>query len=285
MLNKNLIILENLEKYCISSVGKALALSLEPSNNVSTVKESLAETSLALELLLRKGEVPINDFSNIDIYIKNLKSNNTISAKALLDVAKVLKISRNLKEYFYSDTSFDLSRFCLLDNVFGKLYSNDNIESKIFSSIIDEDNIADDASKALYSLRRTRRNFEQGVRNKLSDFIHSSTYSKYLMDSIITIRDDRFVIPVKEEYKDKISGSILDFSASGSTVYIEPSSVYELNNKINNLKAQELIEIEKILKVLSLSLFPIASNLSSNIKLIGKLDFIFANARYSRFIY
>lgn len=99
------------------------------------------------------------------------------------------------------------------------------MEDTIFNSIIDEDTIADDASKALSSLRKNRRKLEQDVRDKLSNFIHSASYSKYLMDSIITIRNDRFVVPVKEEFKEHISGAILDISASGSTVYIEPSAV------------------------------------------------------------
>ena len=102
------------------------------------------------------------------------------------------------------------------------------------------------------------------------------------MDSIVTIRNDRFVIPVKEEYKDNISGAILDISASGATVYIEPSSIFELNNKINGIKAEEAIEIEKILKNLSLSLFPIADNLKTSLETIGKIDFIFARAKYSK---
>lgn len=118
------------------------------------------------------------------------------------------------------------------------LYYNETIEKNILDSIIDEYTIADDASKTLSALRRNKRKLEQDVRDKLSNFIHSSSYSKYLMDSIITIRNDRFVIPVKEEYKDSISGAILDISASGSTVYIEPSSIFELNNKINGIKAE-----------------------------------------------
>lgn len=132
------------------------------------------------------------------------------------------------------------------------------------------------------ALRRNKRKLEQDVRDKLSNFIHSSSYSKYLMDSIITIRNDRFVIPVKEEYKDSISGAILDISASGSTVYIEPSSIFELNNKINGIKAEESIEIEKILKNLSLSLFPIASKIKTALGAIGQIDFIFAKAKYSK---
>ncbi|MFR7873930.1 MAG: endonuclease MutS2 [Christensenellales bacterium] len=288
MLNKNLNrlefnkILDELNSHCNTYIGKSKVFELEPFKNKDDVERALSETSLALQLIYRKGNPPIEEFNNIDIYIKNLYSNNFLSAKALLDVATVLKMSRTLKDYFFEDETFDLSSFSILSDYFSGLYSNLNVENKIFDSIIDENNIADNASKVLSVLRRNRKKLEQDVKDKLSNFIHSSAYSKYIMDSIITIRNDRFVIPVKEEAKDKINGSILDISASGSTVYIEPSAIYELNNKINNIKTEENIEIEKILRNLSILLFPLADNLSNDVEIIGSLDFIFAKAKYSK---
>lgn len=288
MLNKNLNrlefnkILDELNSHCNTYIGKSKVFELEPFKNKDDVERALSETSLALQLIYRKGNPPIEEFNNIDIYIKNLYSNNFLSAKALLDVATVLKMSRTLKDYFFEDETFDLSSFSILSDYFSGLYSNLNVENKIFDSIIDENNIADNASKVLSVLRKNRKKLEQDVKDKLSNFIHSSAYSKYIMDSIITIRNDRFVIPVKEEAKDKINGSILDISASGSTVYIEPSAIYELNNKINNIKTEENIEIEKILRNLSILLFPLADNLSNDVEIIGSLDFIFAKAKYSK---
>ena len=288
MLNKNLNrlefnkILDELNSHCNTYIGKSKVFDIKPFKNKDDVERALSETSLALQLIYRKGNPPIEEFNNIDIYIKNLYSNNFLSAKALLDVATVLKMSRTLKDYFFEDETFDLSSFSILSDYFSGLYSNLNVENKIFDSIIDENNIADNASKVLSVLRRNRKKLEQDVKDKLSNFIHSSAYSKYIMDSIITIRNDRFVIPVKEEAKDKINGSILDISASGSTVYIEPSAIYELNNKINNIKTEENIEIEKILRNLSILLFPLADNLSNDVEIIGSLDFIFAKAKYSK---
>ncbi len=275
-------ILDLVSNYCTTYIGKAFVSKLMPLNNKDLVKMKLEETSTAQTLLYRKGEPPISNITNIDIWIKNLESYNSLSAKALLDVAHVLQTSRFLHDYFFADDSFDLSDFALLEDYFSMLYYNETIEKNILNSIIDEYTIADDASKTLSALRRNKRKLEQDVRDKLSNFIHSSSYSKYLMDSIITIRNDRFVIPVKEEYKDSISGAILDISASGSTVYIEPSSIFELNNKINGIKAEESIEIEKILKNLSLSLFPIASKIKTTLGAIGQIDFIFAKAKYSK---
>lgn len=275
-------ILDIISSYCLTYKGVSLANSFLPSNNEDIVSRLLEETYSAVTLLIRKGEIPLSNIANIEVNIKNLESYNSLSASALLDVAYVLKVSRQLHQYFFEDEDFDLSTFSILEDLFSMLYYNKNIEDSIFHSIVDEDTIADDASKALLALRKNRRKLEQDVRDKLSNLVHSSSYSKYIMDTIITIRNDRFVVPVKEEFKEHISGAILDISASGSTVYIEPSSVFELNNKINAVKAQEAIEIEKILKGLSLMLCPIADRLKTTVDIIGKIDFIFAKAKYSR---
>lgn len=275
-------ILDIISNCCSTYIGKDYVSTMLPSNDKDLVQRMLEETSSAQTLLFRKGEPSLSNINNIEIWIKNLKSYNTLSATALLDVAHVLQTSRLVHDYFFADETFDLSNFSILEDYFSMLYSNEKIENNILNSIIDENTIADDASKTLSVLRRNRRKLEQDIRDKLSNFIHSSSYSKYLMDSIVTIRNDRFVIPVKEEFKDKISGAILDISASGATVYIEPSSIFELNNKINGIKAEEAVEIEKILRNLSLSLFPIADNIATSLNIIGKIDFIFARAKYSK---
>lgn len=275
-------ILEKVCDCCKTYIGKELVSSLLPSSNKDLVKKQLEETNSALTLLIRKGEPSIFNIANIDLWIKHLESYNFLSATALLEVANVLKTSRCLHEYFFSDKDFDLSGFAILEDLFSMLYYNKSIEDIIFTSIIDENTIADDASKTLSSLRRNKRKIEQEIRDKLSSFTHSSAYSKYLMDSIITIRNDRFVIPVKEEFRNSISGTILDISASGSTVYVEPSIIFELNNKINSIKIEENIEIEKILKNLSLKLLPIANNLKLTLETIGKIDCIFAKAKFSK---
>ena len=274
-------ILELLANNSVTYLGKDLCLNLTPSYKESRVSKLLEETSEALYLILRKGNLPICKIENIDISIKNLESSYFLNASSLLNVAKVLKLSRELKEYFYNDKEFDLSDFQILDTYFSNLYSNLKIEEKILSSIIDADNIADDASSTLSSLRRNRRKLESEIKESLNNMIHSS-YSKYVMDPIVTIRNDRYVIPIKEEYKSNVKGFVHDVSSSGSTVFIEPMSVFEMNNKISNLKIQESIEIEKILESLSSLLFPITNELTQNIRLIGLLDFIFAKAKLSK---
>ena len=152
---------------------------------------------------------------------------------------------------------------------------------EIEKCIIDEDTIADNASHELYIIRRKQKNLEETIKNKLNSFIHSSSYSKYIQESLITIRNDRYVIPVKEEYRANIKGFVHDVSSSGSTIFIEPINIFELNNEITNLKLKELKEIEKILFRLSTLLFPIAEELKIDEEIIGKLDFIFAKAKYA----
>ena len=168
-------ILDLVSNYCSTYIGKDFVSKLMPLNNKDLVKLKLEETSTAQTLLYRKGEPPISNITNIDIWIKNLESYNSLSAKALLDVAHVLQTSRFLHDYFFSDDSFDLSDFSLLEDYFSMLYYNETIEKNILNSIIDEYTIADDASKTLSALRRNKRKLEQDVRDKLSNFIHSSS--------------------------------------------------------------------------------------------------------------
>lgn len=153
--------------------------------------------------------------------------------------------------------------------------------NEIEKCILDEDSIADNASSELATIRKKQRTLDETIKNKLNSFIHSSSYSKYIQESVITIRNNRYVIPVKEEYRANVKGFVHDVSASGSTVFIEPISIFELNNEIANLKLDELREIEKILFKLSSLLFPIANELKQDVETIGKLDFIFAKAKYS----
>ena len=279
-------ILDILSTYCKTYIGKDLCNSILPSNKTDEVKCLLAETSEAYELTCKYGNLPMDEIEDITPYLKNLESYIPLGSKALLEIAKILKVSGNLKDYFHNSEIYEKSKEVESSNSFllekfEALYSNPGIYEEITKAIIDENNMADDASKTLNALRRNRRRLESGIKEKLNSFIHSSSYSKYIMEPIITIRNDRYVIPVKIEYKENINGLIHDISASGSTVYIEPTSVFDLNNQINNIKLEESIEIEKILENLSKLLYPITDNIKETVELIGIIDLIFAKASYS----
>ena len=270
-------IIDVLEKHCKTYLGKNLCDSLKPSFSFELVDVLLNETKEADTLLHQKGTPPFYETDELEKYIKILKSNQTLSIKGLLNIGMLLKIARELKEYFYDNNT---SSFINLEKYFTLLYSNPSIEKSIFDKIIDESTIADNASKKLSSLRRNRKSLEQEVKDKLNSYIHSSTYAKYIMEPIVTIRNNRYVIPVKEEYRSYIKGFVHDTSSSGSTLYIEPTSIFDLNNKINHIKIEEDLEIEKILHQLSASLYAYTTELDNDLNLIANIDLIFAKAHF-----
>ena len=270
-------IIDVLEKHCKTYLGKNMCDSLKPSFSFELVDVLLNETKEADTLLHQKGSPPFYETDELEKYIKILKSSQTLSIKGLLNIGMFLRIARELKEYFYDNNT---SSFINLEKYFTLLYSNPSIEKSIFDKIIDESTIADNASKKLSSLRRNRKNFEQEVKDKLNSYIHSSTYAKYIMEPIVTIRNNRYVIPVKEEYRSYIKGFVHDTSSSGSTLYIEPTSIFDLNNKINHIKIEEDLEIEKILHQLSASLYAYTTELDNDLNLIANIDLIFAKAHF-----
>ena len=273
-------ILKNLSSFCKTYIGKNTALNLVPSNKNNEVIKLLSETSEACTLINRFGNIPMDFLPDIELWIKYLESFSTLSCKALLDIGKVLNLSYNVKNYFFAN-ELEHESFAILEELFSKIYCNENIKNTILSKIIDENTIDDKASKKLCSLRRARKNLEQDIKQKLNSLIHSSSFSKYIMEPIVTIRNNRYVIPVKIEDRDKINGFVHDISASGSTVFIEPTSIFELNSKINSLKLEEDLEIEAILESISKMCMPITNNLKELIFILGKIDFIFAKANYS----
>ena len=275
-------ILEILSSYAKTYIGKKLVLELTPSFDAIEVANLQLQTSEALSLLYKYGNPPIGDFNDVSIHFKKLESNNILSSKEILDLAQILKISKELSLFFDEVTKNIDNEFNSIKSFFYNLYLNIDLEKEIFMKIIDENTIDDRASDTLYNIRKSRKSLEQNVKDKLNHFIHSSTYSKYLLEPIITIPDNRFVIPVKDEYRSQVSGLVHDISSSGSTVFIEPTSIFDMNNEINTLKIKENIEIEKILYALSEKLSLIRNELENNVRLLGVIDFIFAKANYAK---
>ena len=267
---------EILKSFCTTYIGKNLSEDLLPFLDKKDIVKALKQTTESSILLYRKGNLPLYEIANIVPSLKKLEAASGLSTKELLELANILKISRELKEYFNND-AIDMSEFTNLQNLFTNLYTNSNIEKTIFTSIIDENTISDSASSSLANIRRNIRNKEQEIRNKLNSFMHS----KFVQESVITVRQGRFVIPVKNEYRSEVKGFIHDISASGSTVFVEPVSVFDLNNELNNLKNEENIEIQKILMKLSSLFFELTNSMQNNVNLIGLIDFIFAKAKYS----
>lgn len=273
-------ILDIVSAYCKTYIGKKCVSELRPSQNREEVQLMLNQTAQGVVLIQRNSTPPLGPIADITVYIKTLDGCGTLSIKALLELQNILQMSANLKDYF-SKEHLATSDFSAIEQYFNDLYINPSIVSTIFKSIVDEETIADTASSKLQDIRRRQRKIEQDIRSKLNTILHSSTYSKYMRENLVTIRNGRFVVPVKEEYRSSVKGFIHDVSSSGSTVFIEPISVFDLNNELSNLQIEESLEIERILQNLSSLLYPYTKELQNNAEIIGKLDFIFAKAHYS----
>ena len=265
-----------LKSYTLTYIGKNFAENLKPLTSKKEIEKAQKQTTEGSILLYRKGSIPMSEIEDITSHIKKLNSGLFLSIKQLLDLKKILNISSNLKDYFTS-TEIDMSEFVNLEGLFDNLYINPSIEKELDKAIIDENTLSDDASTELKNIRKSIRSKEQEIRNKLNSFLNS----KYVQENIITMRNGRFVIPVKNEHRQDVKGFIHDISSSGSTVFIEPISIFDLNNDLNNLRNEENIEIEKILQKLSSLFFNIIPSIENNVNLIGLIDFIFAKAKYS----
>lgn len=274
-LNK---IIDIAEKYCVTEVGKAKIKSIKPSFNSLVVSHLLSETSQTINLINESGFMPISQIDDFEHISKTLASNLSLSCSALLSVGHILKTSRELKKYF-TDRQ-DISKYDNIENYFNNLYTNQTLEDRIFRSILDDNTISDDASSELKSIRRKKQAIESSIKETLNKMIHSS-YSKYVMDALVTIRNDRYVIPVKIEYKDNVKGFVHDTSYSGSTVFIEPMSIFDMNNKVQDLQIEENIEIERILKDLTDSIYPVRQNIEQTVESIGDLDMLSAKAKFA----
>ena len=276
-------ILENLSMHCSTYLGKELALNLQIYHDVNIVKQKLTETEEAVNLIYKNSVPSFYDIQDIHIYLINLESSQSLTIKGLLDLNTIFICARDLKTYFLKDY-IEKDDFPILEGLFSSLYTNEGVISKISSSIIDENTIDDKASPELQKIRKKIRNLEQDVRSKLNSMIHSSSFSKYVQENVVTIRNDRFVIPIKEEYRSQVKGFVHDVSNAGSTLFIEPISIFELNNEINQLRLAEEVEIEKILQQLTSLFYPYIEELKTDVEVIGTLDFIFAKAKYSKAI-
>ena len=275
------LIKEKLASFCKTFDGKNKAIQLEPDSDQELVQKNLDETNALIELSSRLGNLPISSLDNLAETLKRVESQSPLTIIGLLQMLEVLKNSHELSDFYSKAKEDNLLSTNILDNYFLELYSNESIENKIKNVIISENEISDNASPTLNRIRKEKKNLEIDIRNRLNDIIHSNTYSKYIQDKVVTIRNGRFVIPVMNEYRNMIKGFIHDLSSSGQTVYIEPTAVFDANNRINELEIDEVREIDRILEELSNLLFPIFGLLKQNIELISTIDFLNAKALLS----
>lgn len=273
-------IIDRLVSLTASSLGSELARQLMPDNDLEKVKISLKETSDGVNFISRRGSPPLGGIYDIRDSIRRAEVGSMLNPGELIKVAEVLRAVRNLKNYSSSD-NIKVEEDNIVSELINCLETAKSVEDKINLCIVSEEEISDNASPTLGNIRRQIRHAQNSIKDKLNDLIRSSKYQKYMQESIVTMRGDRYVIPVKQEYRGEIPGLIHDSSASGATLFIEPMAVVEANNAIRELKLKEQAEIERILQELSSDVAQISAALNSNITLLAKLDFIFAKSKLS----
>ncbi len=261
----------------VTQGAKAMAARLTPTDERDGVVHRQKRTSDARRLLEAKGTPPFGSVIDISESCERAEKGAALSTRELLDVAALLYSAERLIDYIKSNHGFDTS----LDELFDRLIPNRTLREKISRAIVSEDMIADEASLALGDIRRNMRAANNKIKDILQKYVSSSSHSKYLQENIVTMRNGRYVIPVKSEYKNEVKGMIHDSSASGATVFIEPAAVVDANNELRILEAKESHEIEKILFELSARVGEICSLLICNYMNITEIAFVFACAELS----
>lgn len=266
-----------LETHARCQIGKERARKLEPLTELAELNAELDLTSEAEAVLFRLGQSPIDEFPDTRDTLKRIKAVSALSMRELLDLASCLRAIRIAKSALTKEP--DQIR---LASMAVNLPSYKFIEDELNRCILNEDEMFDGASPALSRIRRELRVANEKVREKLNSMIRSSTYQQYLQDPIITMRNGRFVIPVKQEYRKQIPGLIHDQSGSGQTLFIEPAAVVELGNTFKKLLAQERDEIERILSELTSMVAPYGEDIYNALILLGEIDLRFAKAQLAR---
>ena len=258
--------------------GRDRCRTLVPSSDPNEVRRMQQETEEASTVLAYNGSNPMAWFTDVRDYLKLAHVGSTLSQKALLAIADVLKASRVVRSALVTDRE-DTP---ILTELGSRLSTNRNLEEEIFNAILSEDEISDHASPELYEIRRQMRVLNDRVREKLNAIIRSSTMQKYLMDAIITVRNDRYVVPVKAECRQNVPGIVHDQSGSGSTLFIEPIAVVEAGNELKQWTLKERNEIERILADFSARIAPDAPLYANNLTILSEVDMIFARAALGR---
>ncbi len=271
-------ILEKMSGFTESETVKAKILALEPYPDLSEAREAQRETTEAVTVCFRLGNPPVAlGVRDITASVKRSEISGMLSPRDLMSVSRLLYVVRRIKAYL-SDAPEETE---LLHSLGNSLITEKTLEDKINTAILSETEIADDASPDLSAIRRKMKSLNAKIKDSLNSMIRSETYKKYLQDPIVTLRSDRYVIPVRAEYRSEVPGIVHDSSSSGATLFIEPMSVVNANNEIRDLLNKEQIEIERILASLSADVAEHSGIILADFSLITRLDFIFCKAKLS----
>ena len=266
-------IIEQLAALADSEPGKRLCLRLTPKSDPEKIRLMQKQTSDALARLLRGGSTSFGSNKDIGFITKHLSIGGSLNSEELLLLAGLLENAARVKQYDRSEDQTDS-----LSELFNALEPLTNLSTEVRRCILGPDEFADDASPALKDIRRKINHTQDKIHSQLNSMVNGSLRT-YLMDAVITMRGDRYCLPVKAEYKSHVPGMVHDQSSTGSTFFIEPAAIVDLNNKLKELAIAEKEEISKILLTLSAEFMPYAEAIGENARLMTRLDFIFAKGR------
>ena len=270
-------ILDMLKGYCQSSSAKNLAGSLLPTSDIEEVRALLSETAEADKVLYDFSVDPNFAIDDVSAALSRAEVLSTLSMGDLIKIARVLKVAREVR------TSVEkVQNIPHLTDVLGGIFVNKAFEDDVSKAILSETEMNDNASPELRSIRQKIRRINDNIRSKLNEYVTSPVYGKYLQDNIITVRGDRYVIPVRAECRGNVSGIVHDQSASGQTVYVEPQQIVEMNNDLKTQLLSEAAEIEKILREFTFRVSTDAVGIRRNFDIVTRLDVIFAKAKLAR---
>ena len=264
-----------------TKLGQEQAGALQPFSATDEVEAALAETTDAQAVYWRKGTPPFGGIVDLRNAFRRVALGSILSCAELLRIAEFLRGIRSLRQYCTNDIPEALSGN-LAVSLGQQLVSNRPVEDELFRCIASEDELADHASSELSSIRRNIRSKQDGIKDRLNAILRSTELRKYLQDAVVTLRGDRYVIPVKQESRHLVPGLVHDMSSSGATVFVEPLAVVEANNEIRALTIREGMEIERILAVLTGLVAEHTDALEANLSIAARLDFLFAKAKLSR---
>ena len=272
-------IIDLLLKKSESELGKEKIKKIRPLTNIKKIENLLRETDEALSLLIKRGNPPLYGIRDIKYELKRVEMGGVLTPGALLRISDSLRVSRGLKKYMKDNEADKGSRYPIVEGLISNLMIFKNIEDEINNAIINENEISDNASTALRNIRRQIISKNDAIKSKLNSIISSQSNKKYLQDSIVTMREGRYVIPVKQENKSSVPGLVHDISSSGATAFIEPIAVVELNNELRELEVKEREEIERILAELSNMVGEVSESIMGNQNILEDLDFIFSKGK------
>ena len=272
---------EQLQKKVASSLGREKVANLIPSTQYEEVVKWQEATDEATTVLRLRGNVPLGGIFDVRPSVKRAEIGGTLSSNELLDVASTIYAARQVKQFIEQVVEDEDLQLSIITEHIEKLMPLPEVEQTIKMSIDENGTVLDGASDQLRGIRQKLRSTESRIREKLESLIRSSSAQKMLSDAIVTIRNERFVIPVKQEYRSAYGGIVHDQSSSGATLFIEPQAIVTLNNELQEAKVKEKQEIERILIALTVQVAEVANELRQNVYLLGELDFMFAKGRYS----